>query len=67
MLTFRVCWSGYQQSAGNVLCQPGNLIWKPGHILLADIGQQGIDVIDAAGGLMSLAGAGDTAGVQSFV
>ena len=58
---------GDHQAAGNVLCQTHDLIGEAGHVLLADIGQQQVDLIVARLGLEALSGAGDAAAEQGLV
>ena len=58
---------GDHQAAGDVLGQADDLIGEAGDVLLADVGQQQIDLIVARLGLEALGGAGDAAAEQGLV
>ena len=58
---------GDHQAAGNILRQADDLIGEAGDVLLADVGQQQVDLIVARLGLEALSGAGDTAAEQGLV
>ena len=58
---------GDHQAAGNVLCQTHDLIGEAGDVLLADVGQQQVDLIVARLRPEALRGAGDAAAVQRLV
>ena len=58
---------GDHQAAGNVLCQTDDLIGEAGDVLLADVGQQQVDLVVARLGLKALSGAGDAAAEQGLV
>ena len=58
---------GDHQAAGDILRQADDLIGEPGHVLLAHIGQQKVDLIVARLGLEALGRAGDAAAVQGLV
>ena len=58
---------GHHQAAGDVLGQADDLIGEAGDVLLADVGQQQVDLIVAGLGLEALRRAGDAAAVQGLV
>ena len=58
---------GDHQAAGNVLCQTHDLIGEAGDVLLADVGQQQVDLVVARLGLKALGGTGDAAAEQGLV
>ena len=66
-LEVRLAGHGDHQATGDVLRQPHDLIGEPGDVLLADVGQQQVDLIVPRLGGAALAGAGDAAGVQRLV
>ena len=58
---------GDHDSPGDILGEAGDLVGKPGHILLADVGQEHVDFAGAGFRLVPLGGAGQPAGVKRFV
>ena len=58
---------GHHQAAGNIFGQPGDLVREPGHVLLADIGQQQIDQVGSRRGRRSFGRAGDAGRIERLV
>ena len=58
---------GDHEAAGDVLGEAGDLVGEAGHVLLADVGQQHVDLVVAGRHLDALVGAGEAAREERLV